>query len=81
MNKKYIEQKINFPLKPSLVNKEKSANKIYLAVLIVICGFVRSFNHDLNRGCLVYMFFLPFSVSKFLINLRSQFRVRNFFFV
>ena len=28
------------------------------------------FNRDLNRGCLVYMFSLRFSVSKSLINLR-----------
>ena len=34
------------------------------------------FNSDLNRGCLVYMFSLRFSESKFLINLRRQFRVR-----
>ena len=33
-----------------------------------------SFNRDLNRGCLVYMFSLRFSGSKFLINLRRQFR-------
>ena len=37
------------------------------------------FNRDLNRGCLVYMFSLRFSSSKFLINLRQQFRVRKIF--
>ena len=37
------------------------------------------FNRDLNRDCLVYMFSLRFSGSKFLINLRRQFRVRNIF--
>ena len=37
------------------------------------------FNRDLNRGCLVYMFSLRFSGSKFLVNLRRQFRVRNIF--
>ena len=37
------------------------------------------FNRDLNCGCLVYMFSLRFSGSKFLINLRWQFRVRNIF--
>ena len=37
------------------------------------------FNRDLNRGCLVYMFFLRFLGSKFLINLRRQFRVRKIF--
>ena len=38
-----------------------------------------SFNRSLNRGCLVYMFLLRFSGSKFLINLRQQFRVRKIF--
>ena len=38
-----------------------------------------SFNRDINRGCLVYMFSLRFSGSKFLINLRRQFRVRKTF--
>ena len=37
------------------------------------------FNRDLNRDCLVYMFSLRFSGSKFLLNLRRQFRVRKFF--
>ena len=37
------------------------------------------FNRDLNRGCLVYMFSLRFSGSKFLINLLWQFRVRKIF--
>ena len=37
------------------------------------------FNRNLNRGCLVYMFSLRFSGSKFLINLRRQFRVRKNF--
>ena len=37
------------------------------------------FNHDLNRGCLVYIFSLRFSGSKILINLRRQFRARKFF--
>ena len=32
-----------------------------------------------NRGCLFYMFSLRFSGSKFLINLRRQFRVRKIF--
>ena len=40
-----------------------------------------SFNRDLNRGCLVYMFSLRFSGSKFLINLRRQFRVAKIFHV
>ena len=37
------------------------------------------FNRDLNRSCLVYMFSLRFSGSKFLINLRRQFRARKIF--
>ena len=37
------------------------------------------FNRDLNRGCLVYVFSLRFSGSKFWINLRRQFRVRKIF--
>ena len=37
------------------------------------------FNPDLNRGCLFYIFSLRFSGSKFLINLRRQFRVRKTF--
>ena len=41
----------------------------------------RFFNRDLNRGCLVYIFSLRFSGSKFLINLRRQFRVRKISFV
>ena len=41
--------------------------------------FCDLFNRDLNRGCLVYMFSLRFSESKFFINLRRQFRVRKIF--
>ena len=37
------------------------------------------FNRDLNRDCLIYMFSLRFSGSKFLINLRRQFRARKVF--
>ena len=37
------------------------------------------FNRGLNRGCLVYTSSLRFSGSKFLINLRRQFRVRKIF--
>ena len=43
-------------------------------------NFLCLFNRDLNRGCLVYMFSLHFSGSKFLINLRRQFRVRKICF-
>ena len=41
--------------------------------------FIMLFNRDLNRGCLVYMFSSRFSGSKFLINLRRQFRARKIF--
>ena len=37
------------------------------------------FNHDLKRGCLIYMLPLRFSRDKFLINLRRQFHVRKIF--
>ena len=40
-----------------------------------------SFNRDVNRGCLVYMFPLRFSGSKFLIDLRRQLRVYKISFV
>ena len=36
------------------------------------------FNHE-NRGCLFYIFSLRFLESKFLINLRRQFRVGKTF--
>ena len=50
-------------------------------IYVVGCSFIKtcSFNLDLNRDCLVYMFSLRFSGSKFLINLRRQFRVRKIF--
>ena len=37
------------------------------------------FNHNLNWGCLVYVFSLHFSGSKLLINLRRKFLVRKIF--
>ena len=37
------------------------------------------FNRDLNRGCLVSMFSLRFSGSKFFINSRRQFSIRKTF--
>ena len=39
------------------------------------------FNRDLNRGCLVYMFSLRFSGSKFLMNLGGNFVHVKFFCV
>ena len=41
---------------------------------ILVSSFL---NRDLNRSCLVYMFSLRFSGSKFLINSRRQFLVRK----
>ena len=60
---------------------------LFLSFDADICYLFRSFpsigkflfNRDLNRSCLVYMFSLSFSGSKFLINLRQQFRVRKIF--
>ena len=46
--------------------------------LVTLCNFFL-FNRDLNRGCLVYMFSLRFSGSKFLKNLQRQFRVHKIF--
>ena len=54
---------------------------LVVVVAIVVVLFVDDihiFNRDLNRGCLVYMFSLRFSGSKFLTNLR-QFGVRKIF--
>ena len=39
----------------------------------------RFFNRYLSRGCLVYMFSVRFSGSKFLRNLQRQFPVRKIF--
>ena len=50
------------------------------ALLIAEKAWYFLFNRGLNRGCLVYMFSLGFSGSKFLINWRRQIRVRNFFY-
>ena len=54
---------------------------ISVLIVLLMCSirvdFACLFNRDLNRGCLVCMFSLRFSGSKFLINLRRQFRVRK----
>ena len=47
-------------------------------ILVCVIYFVCLFNRDLSHGCLVYMFSLRFSGSKFLIN-RRQFRARKIF--
>ena len=63
---------------------------IFPAKFLIPIGFDKSgsampslniINRDLNRGCLVYMLPLGFSGSKFLINLRRQFRARKICFV
>ena len=51
----------------------------HVFVTNVVILMRRLFNRDLNRGCLVHMFSLRFSGSKFLINSRRQFRVRKIF--
>ena len=48
-------------------------------ILYVLSVIVLFLNRNLSRGCLVCMFSLRFSWSKFLINLRWQIRVRNIF--
>ena len=57
---------------------------ISVLIVLLMCSirvdFAWLFNRDLNRGCLVCMFSLRFSGSKFLINLRQQFYVRKIFF-
>ena len=47
----------------------------------IICAedFNLLFNRNFNRGCLVYMFLLRFSGSRFMINVRWQFRVGKIF--
>ena len=47
--------------------------------LFIVSLVLVYFNRDVDRGCLVYIFSLRFSGSKFLINLRRQFRVRRTF--
>ena len=55
------------------VSKSKNIWK-YLSILQALF-----FNRDWNRDCVVDTFSFRFSGSKFLINLRRQFRVRKFF--
>ena len=43
--------------------------------IIPHCSYCHLFNRDLYRDCLVYMFSLCFSGSKYLTNSRRQFRV------
>ena len=45
----------------------------------MLADFQIGISAPLNRGCLIYTFSLRFSGSKFLINLRRQFRVRKIF--
>ena len=55
--------------------------KIVLLATInsIIVAALPLFNRDINRGCLVSMLSLRFLGSKFLINLRRQFRYVKFF--
>ena len=48
---------------------------------IILKSNLPLFNRDLNHGCLVHIFSLRFSGSRFLIILRRQFRARKIFFV
>ena len=81
---KYVWQ-LKKKKKKSLVLKGKLLENCFVIwkAIIVSCAWRRSisFNRDLNRGCLVYKFSLRFSGSKFLINLRRQFRARKKFFL
>ena len=48
------------------------------SIIVNICfKKLNLFSRNLNRGCLVYMFSFRFLGSKFLLNLRRQFRVRK----
>ena len=59
---------------------EKHLRTAALPFNLVIYLFSAVFlNRDFNRSCLVDMFSLHFPGSKFLINLRRQFRVRKIF--
>ena len=48
-----------------------------LVIILIFCNQI--IQSRLNRGCLVYVFSLRFSGSKFLMNLRRQFRVCKIF--
>ena len=91
---KYIKKILNFMPKLDISSSFKNRFSYFKCILTLISSWNRVnaiifteffkhsgnfFNHDLNRGCLVYMFSLRFSGSKFLINLRRQFRVRKIF--
>ena len=69
--------------KNSLIETGKSGRGLALrgsfSKFYFVDFFFFFFNRDLNHGCLVYMFSLRFSGSKFLINLRRQIRVRKIF--
>ena len=56
-----------------------NTNNLNISFCVIRSVSIQSFNRDLYRGCLVYNFSLRFSGSKFLINLRRQFRVRKVF--
>ena len=60
-------------LADSHVFAKVEAKKLHVLIL------AKLFNRDLSHDCLVYKFSLLFSGSKFLKNLRRQFRVRKIF--
>ena len=85
-----IKLKNNYPVKPNFVlttratltTKARENTRLHhknFRVIIIVHQFQFLFNRDLNQGCLVYMFSLRFSSSKFLIKLRRQFRVQKIF--
>ena len=53
--------------------------ELFENILAAWSSYTFVFQSRLNRSCLVYIFSLRLSGSKFLINLRRQFRVRKIF--
>ena len=80
----YISRKLypkNFVCYHTTLEKQKANMQLKGIQLPSFFQYRSLFNRDLNRVCLIYMFSLRFSGSKFLINLRWQFCVRKNFFV
>ena len=74
-----LESKSNFTIFPTSLIKKSQFRDISCNFLIMMFITIVSFNCNINRGFLVYMFSLRFSVSQFLINLRQQFQVHKMF--
>ena len=78
-------QQIDYPLNFAQLLKTLFKEHLRVAASAPSKGFailsanLRFLNSDLNRVCLVYMFSLRFSRSKFLINLRRQFPLHKIF--